>query len=790
MTDSGVDSEVSPSSPDSVSESHSPQESIEMLDTKPPTEATKTALEYYKEVPAQITHSTEELVAKMEVDDECMEEKFIISDEKIADKMETVEALLSLSDASRSPGSSPEKTLITIIPAHNPDKECVVCGRCGQALVSLEPHTCPPHYVSLPNQPPQPAVSISFGSEGQVNCGVCSKQFANVYRLQRHMISHDESSILRRFKCTDCGKAFKFKHHLKEHIRIHTGDKPFECGFCHKRFSHSGSYSSHMTSKKCQGAKLGSEEANINLQSPQDIKPIIKPEFTQTPPISFANKLSNHHEDHDEDFKEDFQEEDQSDGCHSPCPPPSQPHIQSLLFPPATGLNPYVLSSSIANMNQLIQKTDPEQAANANIMDKLNLSTLFPGMQRGTNEETRRPGMTEALFSNLGKLNGSAMPGQEADNLRLLLESVNIAVTRRLLEDNLLRWSGLIPQNNLLPSWPIPERLSNTRHNSYDSDGNFSDDESSYQDQDISERLENSGFEKKSRVRSLISEEQLSVLKSCYNVNQMPRREELMQIADAIGHPYKVVKVWFQNSRARDRREGKLPPLSASQQASMSPLTPSLVKYPTPPPSTASSQQQLSPAVSPVPVMVKREKELPLDLTTKHLSPSVTPPPLIVALSEPEEKPMDDFIQANQNGEKMSKENFEQMIREKLVSLEPDMEVAKSQGKRQEDQDEVTGVFNCDQCDKTFTKKSSITRHKYEHSDLRPHKCTECEKAFKHKHHLTEHKRLHSGEKPFQCPKCHKRFSHSGSYSQHINHRFSYCKPAVPTNGTALPSAV
>ena len=46
--------------------------------------------------------------------------------------------------------------------------ECVVCGRCGQALVSLEPHTCPPHYVSLPNQPPQPAVSISFGSEGQV----------------------------------------------------------------------------------------------------------------------------------------------------------------------------------------------------------------------------------------------------------------------------------------------------------------------------------------------------------------------------------------------------------------------------------------------------------------------------------------------------------------------------------------------------------------------------------------------------------------------------------------------
>ena len=38
------------------------------------------------------------------------------------DKMETVEALLSLSDTSRSPGGSPDKTMITILPAHNPDK--------------------------------------------------------------------------------------------------------------------------------------------------------------------------------------------------------------------------------------------------------------------------------------------------------------------------------------------------------------------------------------------------------------------------------------------------------------------------------------------------------------------------------------------------------------------------------------------------------------------------------------------------------------------------------------------
>ncbi|KAJ8268683.1 hypothetical protein COCON_G00138550 [Conger conger] len=87
-----------------------------------------------------------------------------------------------------------------------------------------------------------------------------------------------------------------------------------------------------------------------------------------------------------------------------------------------------------------------------------------------------------------------------------------------------------------------------------------------------------------------------------------------------------------------------------------------------------------------------------------------------------------------------------------------------------------SGMYACDLCDKIFQKSSSLLRHKYEHTGKRPHECGICSKAFKHKHHLIEHTRLHSGEKPYQCDKCGKRFSHSGSYSQHMNHRYSYCK--------------
>ena len=61
-----------------------------------------------------------------------------------------------------------------------------------------------------------------------------------------------------------------------------------------------------------------------------------------------------------------------------------------------------------------------------------------------------------------------------------------------------------------------------------------------------------SGGRKKKRVRTFISDVQRSLLKSYYSLNQLPNEEEYTQISKAVGHPRKVVKLWFKRERRND----------------------------------------------------------------------------------------------------------------------------------------------------------------------------------------------------------------------------------------------
>ncbi|XP_058443334.1 zinc finger protein 1 [Malaya genurostris] len=910
-----------------------------------------------------------------------------------------------------------------------------------------EPYACLQCSASFPNRDLLEKHELMHVPNALVSCKVCHKQFANVYRLQRHMISHDESTLLRKFKCTDCDKAFKFKHHLKEHVRIHSGEKPFACTNCGKRFSHSGSYSSHMTSKKCisMGLKLNNNSATVannnnnnhsnnnngtvggksekhNRRSGSYL-PGGSPAAAglsngqlsngHNPSSSNSNanvnnflpmlpKYPPNYEAMNAAFLASFHNPFYPMAALNPSNPAFSPYsIQRLLelsaagaagsAPKAESMESLLLKTQQqlnAGLSQDVQRTtkspsahsdaedmideivedgteeeepklvmdvdddeytheelpdesdrkdikvdeddDDEDDGNENTVASSNLHSIrnspdereerqqsqFPQMAARDNDYrnilddmkqkildvahrmsagdqiTHRPPITSATVANdqikverpetaSPELNidtdnpspcmvnppspvfavkqESKEPTETEKNAKCeapVLQCQQCKATfnhqAELVQHEQVLCQSLMFHNQMAAAAAVAANNYLPMNSGSEDDGDFDGSKLA---------SERSG---KVRVRTAISEEQQNELKKYYALNNKPNREEFQMIAKRVGMEARVVQVWFQNNRSRERKMGNLinvrPPVATEAEGSMlypagiqtlgqpaeaeQPLDLSIKKadsipsnsprygtapltqpdsaalldeamnlsvkssrsstpykgfYPynqfsteirirqTPSPNEAAvhpRQQQIRPPAIPnyPPLTPTASGFAGMDRLLQQFSPEIARAPVRAeSLSPGAEKRAWRDLEQYEAAVKLHNQQTP-YDEQKLLQMQSMLNVPKrvlysTANHGPKEQPDAEGQYVCDQCDKAFSKHSSLQRHKYEHSGQRPYKCVECPKAFKHKHHLTEHKRLHSGEKPFQCCKCLKRFSHSGSYSQHMNHRYSYCKP-------------
>ena len=78
--------------------------------------------------------------------------------------------------------------------------------------------------------------------ERPFTCTLCGMSYARAGSLRDHEMIH---SGVKPFTCTRCGKSFIRVGHLRDHERIHSGVKPFTCTLCGKSFSQMGNLIRH-----------------------------------------------------------------------------------------------------------------------------------------------------------------------------------------------------------------------------------------------------------------------------------------------------------------------------------------------------------------------------------------------------------------------------------------------------------------------------------------------------------------------------------------------------------------
>ncbi|XP_067635472.1 zinc finger protein 493-like [Eurosta solidaginis] len=133
--------------------------------------------------------------------------------------------------------------------------EVFLCPECGKSFNTerkLKGHRLR-HSDDKPYECPQ--CPLRFSCPGNLSnhkkmhslkqhvCNICGSAFKQRHRLEQHKKLHNGEKP---YKCDYCEMCFVRPDHKRRHMRIHTGEKPYKCKYCNRSFSQSGDLVKHL----------------------------------------------------------------------------------------------------------------------------------------------------------------------------------------------------------------------------------------------------------------------------------------------------------------------------------------------------------------------------------------------------------------------------------------------------------------------------------------------------------------------------------------------------------------